>query len=130
MLSSSAHADDPVITDNIAFTGWSAFADHDRHVLILLLTRRTKKRRPPVLHDALDGAAAARRAARLAFAVVNAEVMLKHAEPAVGQLVVAQRRAAVLDGVVERALDGVDQPLGALVRRAAAAGDGRGEALG
>ncbi len=28
--SSSAPADDPVITDGKAFTGWSAFADHDR----------------------------------------------------------------------------------------------------
>jgi len=28
-MSSSAQADDPVITDRKAFTGWSAFADHD-----------------------------------------------------------------------------------------------------
>jgi proton-dependent oligopeptide transporter, POT family len=29
-MSSSAQADDPVITDGKAFTGWSAFADHDK----------------------------------------------------------------------------------------------------
>jgi hypothetical protein len=27
---SSTPADDPVITDRAAFTGWSAFADHDK----------------------------------------------------------------------------------------------------
>ena len=60
-----------------------------------------------------------RRRARLALAVVDAEMMLEHAEFAVGEPVIAQRRAAGLDRIVEHRLDAVDQPLGALVRRAA-----------
>ena len=48
---------------------------------------------------------AARRAAGLAFAIVDAEIMLEHAEVAVGEPVVAQRRAAGLDRFVEHRLD-------------------------
>ena len=66
----------------------------------------------------------------LAFAIVDPEVMLEHAEIAVGEPVIAQRRAAGLDGVVEHRLDAFDQPSGAFVRRAVPAGDRRGHALG
>jgi hypothetical protein len=62
-----------------------------RGEVISLLAARTIKRRAAVLHDALDGAAASRRAAFFAFAVVDAEIVLEHAEPAVGELVIAQR---------------------------------------
>src|SRR5687768_8363697 len=67
----------------------------------LLLTNRTEERRAPALHDALDGAFAAGRDAALALAVVDPEVVLEHAKRAVGQAVVAQRRAAGLDRIVE-----------------------------
>src|SRR5580700_8113696 len=95
----------------------------------LLLAARAIKRRAAVLHDALDCAAAAGRAAFFAFAVVDPEIMLEHAESAVGQLVIAQRRAAGFDGVVEHALDALDQTRGALVRRAGFRGNGRRQAL-
>src|SRR6185312_429926 len=49
---------------------------------------------------------------------------------AVRPLVIAQRRAAGLDRIVEHRLDAVDQPLGAFVRRAGLARDGRCKALG
>ena len=54
---------------------------------------------------------AAARRARLALAVIDAEVVLEIAELAVGAAVVAQRRAAGLDGVLEHRLDRVDQLL-------------------
>ena len=38
-LSSSAQADDPVLTALAAFTGWSAFADHDRSRIIAVSMR-------------------------------------------------------------------------------------------
>ncbi len=56
----------------------------------LLLTRRTIERRAAALHDALDGAAATGCPARLALAIVDAEIMLKHAEIAVGEPMIAQ----------------------------------------
>src|SRR5439155_22674492 len=92
----------------------------------LFLAHRTKKRRTPGLHDAPHGALAARRYARLALAVVDAEVVLEQPKLAVGAGVVAQRGAAGLDRVIEHRLDARDQPLGALVRCAGARGDGRG----
>src|SRR6516165_1903427 len=81
----------------------------------LLLAHRTIEGRAAVLDDALDRTAAARGPAWLAGAIVNAEVMLKHAELAVREPVIAQRRAAVLDRLCEHRLDAVDQPRGAFV---------------
>src|SRR5271163_1390784 len=95
-----------------------------------LLARRTIKRRAAVLHNAFDGAVAAKRAARRALAIVDLEVVLEHAEVAVGLPVIAQRRTAVLDRGIEYRLDGLDQPLGVLVRRALSVGDGRCQAFG
>jgi hypothetical protein len=57
----------------------------------LLLTYRTIKGRAPVLHDAPDGAPAARGSAGLAFPIVDAKVMLEHSEIAVGQSMIPQR---------------------------------------
>src|SRR5512140_1789042 len=90
----------------------------------LFLARRTIERRAPVLHDAFDLALAA--GARPPFAVIDPEIVLEVAERAVGAAVVAQRRAAGLDGVVERRLDGVDQRARTIVRFSIAVGDGRG----
>ena len=50
-----------------------------------------------------------RRRARLALAIVDAEIVLEIAELAIGPAVIAQRRAAGRDGVVEHRLDRVDQ---------------------
>src|SRR6059036_2450697 len=66
----------------------------------------------------------------LAFAVVDAEIVLEHAELAVGLLVVAQGGAAGLDGILQHRPDRLHQPLGALVRRARARRNGRSAALG
>src|SRR5579862_7746294 len=96
---------------------------------ISLLARRTIERRAPVLHDAPDGAWTTGRAALFAFAVVDTEAMLEHAEPAVGEFVIAQRRAAGFDRVVENNLDALDQAFGTFVRCACFRGDGRRQAL-
>src|SRR5215510_4132660 len=90
--------------------------------LALALAHRTEERRATSLHHALDGAAAARRRAMLAFAVVDAEIVLEHAKLAVGLLMIPQRGAA--------GLDRLDQPLGALVGRARTRRNGRSTALG
>src|SRR2546427_6504662 len=83
----------------------------------LALADRAKKRRSAALHHAPDGAFAARRRAAFAGAVVDAEIVLEIAELAVGAAMIAQRGAAGCDRVREHGLDGVDQPLRALVRR-------------
>src|SRR5205807_9963219 len=46
----------------------------------LFLAHRAEERRPPGLHDALDGAGAARRGARGTFADVDEEIVLKPTE--------------------------------------------------
>src|SRR5437660_1358942 len=71
----------------------------------LLLTHRAEKRRPPTLYDPLDLAAASRRDTGFALAVVDAKMVLEIAKLAVGLAVIAQRRSARLDGVVEHRLD-------------------------
>src|SRR4029077_9072417 len=63
------------------------------------LTYRTIEGRATVLDDTLDRAAAAGSPARLVGAIVDAEMMLKHAEFPIGQPVVTQRRAAIVDRV-------------------------------
>src|SRR5579871_1717123 len=94
------------------------------------LAHRTIKRRAAVLHDALDDAAAAGSRAFSAGAVIDAEVMLEHPERAVGELVIAQRRAAGADCLLEHCLDARDQPRCALGRRAVSVGEGRRPAFG
>src|SRR5689334_8728225 len=73
------------------------------------LALRAPEGRAAVLGEALDHAATA---AFLAFAVVDQERVLEIAELAVGLAMVAQRRAAGLDRLVQHRVDGVDQPLG------------------
>ena len=72
---------------------------------------------------------AARRPAWLAFVIVDAEMMLVHAEIAVGEPVIAQRRAAILDRGVEHRLDARDQAFGTLVRCAFSVGERRSDAF-
>src|SRR3954463_15406857 len=74
-----------------------------------LLADRTEERRARALHDALDRAFAFRGRALLTGAVVDAEEMLEIAEIAVGLPMVAQRRAAGIDRVVQHGLDGIRQ---------------------
>ena len=75
----------------------------------LALTGWTIKGGASSLDGAAYGSSAAFSGARLALAVISLEAMLKAAEPAVGALVVAQRRAAGLDGIRQHGLDGGDQ---------------------
>ena len=92
----------------------------------LFLAHRAKERRAAGLHDAPDRAAAAGRRAWLALAVIDAEIVLEIAELAVGAAMVAQRRAAGRDRVLEHRLDRSTSRSRALVRRAGARRDGRG----
>src|SRR5438034_5550615 len=69
------------------------------------LTYRTIEGRAAVLDDTLDRAAAALGPARLTGAIVDAEMMLKHAELPISQPVVTQRRAAVFDRLGQHRLD-------------------------
>src|SRR5215467_14400137 len=75
----------------------------------LLLAHRAEERRPSILRDPLDGAPASLRNTGFALAVIDAEMVLEIARLAVGLAVIAQRRAARLDGSMEHRLDGVDQ---------------------
>ena len=99
-----------------------------RGEVILFLTARAIKRRAAVLHQTFDRTGATRRAAFLPLAVVDAKIVLEHAELAIGELVIAQARTAVFDRLVEHRFDAFDQPFRTLVRRAAAIGNGRCEA--
>src|SRR2546429_4403172 len=84
----------------------------------LLLALRTPEGRAPILVEAADGAAAARGLALLALAVVDLERMLEIAEFARGLAMVAQRRAAGLDRLVQHRVDFFHQPpraIGSLV---------------
>src|SRR4051794_36672023 len=87
----------------------------------LFLAHRTEESRAAGLHDAPDRALAAGRGALLALAIIDPEIVLEIAERAIGALVIAQRRATGCDRLVQHRLDRRHQPLGALVRRAAAA---------
>src|SRR3974390_1532458 len=93
------------------------------------LAHRTIEGRAAILDDALDRTPAARRPAWFAGARVNADVVLKHAELAIGEPVIAQRRAAVLDRLRQHRLDAVDQPRGVFVWCAVAYGKRRGAPL-
>src|SRR4029453_9990394 len=74
------------------------------------LALRTPEGRTAILVEAADGAAAARRLALFAFAVVDLERMLEIAELARGLAMVAQRRAAGLDRLVQHRVDLLHQP--------------------
>src|ERR1700759_225556 len=92
-----------------------------------LLALRTPEGRSAVLGEALHHAAAA---AFLAFAVVDQKRVLEIAELARGLAMVAQRRAAGLDRLVQHRVNGVDQPFCVIGRRALAVGQSRGLAFG
>src|SRR5579884_426426 len=94
-----------------------------------LLADRTVEGRARALDDAPDRAAAARARTRLALAVVDAEPVLKQAELAVGTAVVAQRRAARLDGIAQHCADRLGEPLRPFVRRILAVRERRGAPL-
>src|SRR5215467_2331873 len=94
-----------------------------------LLAGRAVERRASALHESPHGAGASRRHAALAFAVIDAEVMLEVAELTIGLTVVAQRRAAGLDRILKHRADRADQLLGALVGRARAGRDCRRQAF-
>src|SRR5689334_6498882 len=78
--------------------------------LISLLALRAPERRTAVLVEAADGAAAARRPAFFALAVVDLERVLEVAKLARGLAMVAQRRAAGLDRLVQHRVDLFHQP--------------------
>src|SRR5450830_48820 len=94
----------------------------------LFLTKQTIERRAAGLHDAFDLALAAR--TRRTLAVIDLETVLEIAERAVGTAVVAQRRAAGLNRVLEHRLDGIDQRAGTCVRLTIAVGDSGSKPLG
>src|ERR1700759_967364 len=74
------------------------------------LTFRAPEGRTPILVEAAHDAAAAFGVARFAFAVVDLKRMLKIAELSRGLAVVAQRRAAGLDRLIEHGVDRFHQP--------------------
>src|SRR5215204_5426727 len=80
------------------------------------LTARAVEGRAARLDEPPHGRAAALRRAALALAVVDAERMLEIAERAVRLRVVAQRRAAGLDGLAQHRADLLRQATGALAR--------------
>src|SRR4029077_11800449 len=75
----------------------------------LVLTGWTIESRPSSLDDAAYGSSAAFFGARIALASVDFEAVLKLAERAVSLLIIAKRRAARLDRVVEHRLDARDE---------------------
>src|SRR4051794_38503045 len=83
------------------------------------LAARAVEARAPGLHEPPHRPAAALRGARLAVAVVDPETVLEIAERAVGLGVVAQRRAAGLDGLGENGADLACEAMRLLARLAA-----------
>src|SRR3984893_13562989 len=92
----------------------------------LLLALRTPEGRAAVLGKALDDSVAARGLAFFAFAVVDLERVLEIAELARGLAMVAQRRAAGLDRLVQHRVNRGDQPFGVIGRLALFGGQRRG----
>src|SRR5665213_2137066 len=86
-------------------------------LLRLFLAFRAPERRAPVLGESPHDSAAARGLAFFAFAVVDLKRVLEIAEFAGGLAMIAQRRAAGLDGLIEHAVNRRHQPLGMVGRR-------------
>src|SRR5664279_1031182 len=82
----------------------------------LLLAFRAPERRAPVLGEALDDAAAAGGLALLALAIVDLKGMLEIAELAGGLAMIAQRRAAGLDRLVQHRVNRTHQTFGMIGR--------------
>src|SRR6266852_1964645 len=83
---------------------------------ISLLTLRAPEGRASILGEAPDNAAAAGSLAFLTFAVVDLKRVLEIAEFARGLAMIAQRRAAGLDGLIEHRMDRRDQAPGVIGR--------------
>ena len=92
------------------FRGGEDIQEHDRFSP-LVLTGWTIESRPSSLDDAAYGSSAAFSRARFALAAIDLESELEFSERAVGALVVAERRAAGPDGVLEHRLHAIDQRL-------------------
>src|SRR5262249_54237244 len=73
----------------------------------LALTDGTVKGRAVGLHDAADMTLTTPPRARLSFAIIDGKSVLEIPRPAVGSNIVAQRRAAGLDCLLENRLDRV-----------------------
>src|SRR4029450_9582798 len=96
----------------------------------LALADWAEERRSAALHHPPDRAVAARRRAGFPGAIIEAKIVLEVAELAIGAAVITQRRAAGRDRLCENGLDGIHQPLRALVRRPGLGRDRRAAALG
>src|SRR5450631_2771670 len=92
-----------------------------------LLALRTPEGRASVLGEPLDDAAAAVCLAFLAFAVINLDRVLEIAEFAGGLAMVAQRRAAGLDRLIQHRVNGIDQAFGVIGRFSFFCRQGRGQ---
>src|SRR5216684_2966704 len=90
------------------------------------LTYGTKERGAAVLRDAPHRAGAAAGRAAPARAVIDAELVLKAPELAVGTAMVAQRGAAGRNGILEHSLDRRDEAFRMRRRRAVAGRQRRG----
>src|SRR5258708_27907382 len=95
----------------------------------LALTQRAIKCRSAALHHAPDRAGAAWGRARLAGAIIDAEIVLKIAELTIGAAVIAQRGTACGDRLGEHGLDGIDEPLCPLIRAPGSARNPGGPSL-
>src|SRR6476646_11736616 len=84
------------------------------NALELFLAFRTPESRAAVLCKPLDDAAAFRGLAFLAFTIVNLKRVLEITKFAGGLAMVAQRRAAGLDGLVEHRVNCRHQPPGVI----------------
>src|SRR5580700_5251053 len=98
--------------------------------LLLLLTDRTPESRTSALNDATHPPSASGGGTGLALAVIDAKIVLEQPQLTVGAAVIAQRRAAGFDRLVEHVLDRLHETLGALGRRARSRRQGRCGALG
>ena len=110
----------------VRFRGGEDIQEHDGFSP-LVLTGWTIESRPSSLDDAAYGSSAAFSRARFALASVDLEAVLKLAERAVGALVVAKRRAAGFDRVLEHRLDAIDERFRLRRRLAGLGGERAGE---
>ena len=90
-----------------------------RAAFSLLLALRTPEGRAAVLGESLDDAVAASGLAFLAFAVIDLKRVLEIAELARCLAMIAQRRAAGLDRLIQHRVNRRNQPLGVIGRFAA-----------
>src|ERR1700736_729089 len=92
-----------------------------------LLALRAPERRAAVLGKAPHDAATPGGLTFLAFAIINLKRMLEIAEFAGGLAMVAQRRAAGLDRLIQHRVNGIDQAFGVIGRFSFFCRQGRGQ---